>query len=188
MLGKTFFDTPGRHHIGRGAGASDVFFQAPWFLSVLKNWLNLGELMNGSPSRLLFEWFFRKDYCFSKGLLSKNPGECHFLVFNFQEESMLELYNNRAPEKPCWIRGLISHQNLMPRYPSKVIGLEGFSTKLQLQGFIFFSIFFPASQANPSWAHLRLKLSFFPWWSEMAWPTLVLHQSCLYRTIWFWGL
>ena len=28
--------------------------------------------------RLFFEWFFRKDYCFSKGLLSTDPGKCHF--------------------------------------------------------------------------------------------------------------
>ena len=38
----------------------------------------------GSPSRLFVQWFFRKDYCFSKGLLSTNPGTCHFMVFDFQ--------------------------------------------------------------------------------------------------------
>ena len=32
----------------------------------------------GSPSRLFFEGIFLKDYCFSKGLLSTNPGKCHF--------------------------------------------------------------------------------------------------------------
>ena len=27
--------------------------------------------------RPFFEWFFRKDYCFSQGLLSTDPGKCH---------------------------------------------------------------------------------------------------------------
>ena len=25
-----------------------------------------------------FPWFFQKDYCFSEGLLSTNPGKSHF--------------------------------------------------------------------------------------------------------------
>ena len=32
----------------------------------------------GSPSRLFFEWFFRKDYCFSRDLQSTIQGDYSF--------------------------------------------------------------------------------------------------------------
>ena len=41
----------------------------------------------GHKKQLTFGWkdhVFTQDYCFSKGLLSTNPGKCHFMVFDFQ--------------------------------------------------------------------------------------------------------
>ena len=42
-----------------------------------------GTIITLEVQRLFVQWFFRKDYCFSKGLLSKILGNAILMVFDF---------------------------------------------------------------------------------------------------------